>query len=115
MVQLTTEQRVFIVLHYTQTQNTTAVQNAFRARFPDRDPPHKTTILRNVRKYSSQGTSLNLNKGNSGRRRTARTEQNIAAVRTLLDTSYWQRTCRVDYDLQNGSSNAVDAKIFCQA
>ena len=27
MVQLTTEQRVFIVLHYTQTQNTTAVQN----------------------------------------------------------------------------------------
>ena len=57
----------------------------FRGRFPDRDPPHKTTILRNVRKYSSQGTSLNLNKGNSGRRRTARTEQNIAAVRTLLE------------------------------
>ena len=57
MVQLTTE-RVFIVLHYTQIQNTTAVQNAFRARFPDRDPPHKTTILKNIRKYSSQGTSL---------------------------------------------------------
>ena len=85
MVQLTTEQRVFIVLHYNQTQNTIAVQNAFRARFPDRDPPHKTTILRNVRKFSSQGTSLNLNKGNSGRRRTARTDQNIAAVRTLLE------------------------------
>ena len=84
MVQLTKE-RVFIVLNYTQTQNTTAVQNAIRPRFPDRDPPHKTTILRSVRKYSSQRTSLNLNKGNSGRRRTARIEQNIAAVRTLFE------------------------------
>ena len=85
MVQLTIEQRVFIVLHYTQTQNTTAEQNTFRARFPDRDPPHKTTILWKVRKYSSQGASLNINKGNSGRRRTARTEQHIAALRTLLE------------------------------
>ena len=28
-------------------KHTTEVQNAFRARFPDRDPPHKATILRN--------------------------------------------------------------------
>ena len=99
MVQLTTEQRLFIVLHYTQTQNTTTVQNAFRARFPDRDPPHKTTILRNVRKYSSQGTSLNLNKGNSGRRKTARTQQNIAAVFHLLaltSSAGFNRITRLD-------------------
>ena len=38
MMQLTTEQRVFIVLHYTQHENTTAVKNAFRARFPNRNP-----------------------------------------------------------------------------
>ena len=36
---------MFIVLQYTQNGNTTAVQNAFRVRFPDRNPPHKTTIL----------------------------------------------------------------------
>ena len=48
MVQLTTEQRSFIVLQYNRNENTTEVQNAFRARFPDRDPPaHKATILRN--------------------------------------------------------------------
>ena len=85
MVQLTKEQRVFIVLHYTQTANTAAVQNAFRARFPDRNLPHKTTILRNFEKYSIEGTTSNLNKGNSGRRRTARSEEIVAAVRALLE------------------------------
>ena len=38
MVQLTAQQRVFVVLHYTQNQNTSAVKNAFRARFPDQNP-----------------------------------------------------------------------------
>ena len=46
MVQLTIEQRVFVVLHYTKTQSIAAVQNAFLERFPDRNPPCKTTILR---------------------------------------------------------------------
>ena len=61
MVQLTKE-RVLIVLHYTQTGNTTAVQNAFRAMFPNRNPPPKTTILGNLAKKSNEGTNLNLNK-----------------------------------------------------
>ncbi len=91
MVQLTTEQRIFIVLQYNRAQNTTEVQNIFRARYPNRDPPHKATILRNVRKCSSEGTSPNLNKGNSGRRRTARSEQNIAAVRNLLEENPYHR------------------------
>ena len=85
MVQLTTEQRVFIVLQYEKVQNTTEVQNAFRIRFPDRNPPHKGSILKNVRKYSREGTSHNLNKRNSGRIRTARSAENIAAVRDLLE------------------------------
>ena len=37
MVQLTIEQRVFAVLHYTKTQSIAAVQNAFLERFPDRN------------------------------------------------------------------------------
>ena len=84
MVQLTTEQRVFIVTNYTLTQSTTAVRNAFQERFPDRNPPAPSTILENVRKYLNAGTSLNLNKGNSGRRRTIRTAENIDDVRDLL-------------------------------
>jgi hypothetical protein len=84
MVQLTTEQRVFIVINYTRTQSTTQVRNAFQQRFPDRNPSSQSTILSNVRQYSNAGTSLNLNKGNSGRRRTIQTAQNIDAVRDLL-------------------------------
>ena len=37
MVQLTTEQRIFIVVKYTQTQSIAAVQNAFEERFPQRN------------------------------------------------------------------------------
>ena len=37
----------------------TAVQNAFEARFPDRNNPTKRTIRENVKKYSHTGTSLN--------------------------------------------------------
>ena len=81
MVQLTTEQRVFVVTQFTLISNVTAVQN----RFPDRNPPVRNTILKNVRKYQNTGTSLNRNKSNSGRRRTARNEANIAAVRELLE------------------------------
>ena len=44
MLQLTTEQSDCVVLTYTQTQSVTAVQNAFEARFPDRNPPTKKTI-----------------------------------------------------------------------
>ena len=42
-------------------------------------------IFYNVRKYQNRGTSLNRNKCNSGRRRTARSEENIAVVRDLLE------------------------------
>ena len=47
--------------------------------------PSKSTIWRNVQKYLSSGTSHNRNKGNSGRRRVARSEENVAAVRNLLE------------------------------
>ena len=50
MVQLSTEQRVFVVTTYTLTQSVTEVQNAFRIRFPDRNPPNKKTILKNFRR-----------------------------------------------------------------
>ena len=85
MVQLTTEQRVFVVTNFIRMQNVREVQDAFRLRFPDRNPPLRNTILDNVRKYQNTGTSLNRNKGNSGRRRTGRSEENIAAVRELLE------------------------------
>ena len=72
MVQLTTEQRVFVVTHFIRTQSVREVQNAFRERLPNRNSPMQNTILKNVRKYQNTGASRNRNKGNSGRRRTGR-------------------------------------------
>ena len=59
MVQLTTEQRIFIVLQYNRNENTTEVQNAFPgARFPDREPPRRATILRNELATTAAATLL---------------------------------------------------------
>ena len=74
-----------MVTTYTLTKSLTEVQNAFRIRFPDRNPPDKKTILKNYQKYQDTGTSLNRNKGNSSRRKTARSEENVAAVRDVLE------------------------------
>ena len=75
-------------------QSIAAVQNAFRARFSDRNPPMKRTVMKNVSKYSDAGTSLNLNKGNSGRRRTTCSEENITAVRDLLQQNSGNMSAR---------------------
>ena len=65
MVQLAKEQRTFVVLKYQELKSFVAVQNAFRRQFPDRDPPTKSTIWKNVQKYRTEGTGLNVNKQRS--------------------------------------------------
>ena len=107
MVQLTPEQRVFVVLNYTRTQSTTQVRNAFRERFPNRNPPAASTILENVRKYENSGTSLNLNKSNSGRRRTTRTAENIDAVRDLLQENPHMSARRNPIPISRASFNRI--------
>ena len=83
MPQLTTAQRVFVVKKYHETKSYRTVQDEFRLTFPGRNPPAKSTIQHNVQKYDVNGTSLNLHKGRSGRRKTVRTNNNIQRVRGL--------------------------------
>ena len=85
MVYLTTEQRVLVVKTFFETGSIPGVQEAFRRRFPDRDPPVKSTIWYNVRKYKINGTSLDRHKGDSGRNRTSTSDGNVEAVRALLE------------------------------
>ena len=85
--QLTTAECVFVVKKYHEIRSYRAVQEQFRQAFPCRNPPTKSTIQSNVRKYDDEGTSLNMNKGRSGRRRAARTDQNIQRVQDLLGSS----------------------------
>ena len=94
MPQLTKEQRVFVVKSYYQTQKFSVIRDLFRQKYPDRDPPNKTTIWRNIQKYEAHGTSLNRNKGNSGRKRTGRSNENIDTVQETLEGNPSGVSCR---------------------
>ena len=79
-MQLTTAQCVFVVKTYYKTSSYLEVKEAFRRRFPEKDPPANRTIWKNVKKHGIEETSLNINKGRSGQRRTVRTEETIAKL-----------------------------------
>ena len=55
MVQLTTKQRVFVVLKYNRMYNLVDVRNAVRERFPDRNPSAQTTI-----QYRNRDTEIRI-------------------------------------------------------
>ena len=82
MVQLTTEQRVFVVKKFLETKSLLTTQDVFHEKFRNRPTPAKKTIWANVKKYENCGTSHNRNKGNSGRHRTARSAENIESIQT---------------------------------
>ena len=84
MMQLDPQQRAFLITEYACLGSLEAVRNSFAVQYPNANVPARSTILRNCKKYEERGTSLNLNKGRSGRRRTVRTAGNIQAVRDLL-------------------------------
>ena len=84
-MQLIMKQRIFIVKLYYKTKSYNQVKTKFRALFPERLPPNKTTTRKNVKKCERNGASLNMNKGRSGRRITTRTKENVEAVRQSLE------------------------------
>ena len=85
-MQLTTEERIFVVTAKLRNVSVINIQREFRERF-GREPPCKTTILRNCEKYRLWGTSLNRNAFNSGRRRTTRNNPNIQPVRNVIENN----------------------------
>ena len=48
-IQLTTEQRVFVVKTYYKTSSYLEVKEAFRRRIPEKDPPKNRTIWKKVK------------------------------------------------------------------
>ena len=55
-----------MVINYHETKSLQQVKKRFSRRFPGRNAPTDRTILKNVRKCSENGISLNLNEGNFG-------------------------------------------------
>lgn len=82
--QYTPKQRAFIVSEFNRSGSATDTLRSFRRRFPNVRCPSRQAVYNNVRKYKNSGTSENQNKGNSGRRRSSRSPQNIQAVQNLL-------------------------------
>ena len=85
IMQLTTQRHVFLVTGWMRSRRYQVVSQEFSKNFPERNVPNRTTAWKNVKKYREEGTSLNLNRGCSGRRRTAKSEEHIANVRQLLN------------------------------
>lgn len=107
MGQFTVEQRVHMVKTFLETKDYDEVIRSFVQRYPNRAPPSKTSIYRNVKKYERNGTSLNLNKGNSGRRRTGRSAVNIQLVRAAFTANPNLSTRRNGLNLPQTTVNRI--------
>ena len=83
-MQLTSEQRIFVLTNYLRTRNFNDVQQLFQKCVRDRVLPTKITIWKNVKKYTTEGLSLNLNKDRSGRKRTEHSQENINILQEKL-------------------------------
>ena len=84
MPHLTKDQRVWICLEYGRVNNACEVLRRWAERWGDVPAPTKRTVMQTYGKFVHEGTCLNVNKGRSGRRRTARTAANIEMVRQSL-------------------------------
>ena len=106
-MQLTAQQRTFIVKTFLSTNSYDAVINAFRNEFPMRRPPHITTIRKLIQKFHRLETVLNQNGGNSGRLRTARTPESIDRVQQALAKNPCLSSRRNDLELSQTTFNEI--------
>ncbi|KAF2344890.1 Protein of unknown function DUF4817 [Trinorchestia longiramus] len=83
-MQLTKEQRIFIVVNFLDSNSIQHVKKLFQECFTRRNSPSIVAIWKNVRKYKTEGTSLNLTKGRSGRKSTERALENVEIVHQAL-------------------------------
>ena len=85
MARLTVGQRIYAVDEMIKTGSVTRTRRKLQTKFGLKIS--EKAIYKLCIKWKTHGTVTNQNKGNSGRRFTARTEENIDKVRTQLNTS----------------------------
>ena len=109
-MQLTQEQRVFVVSIFLQTNSVADVVQRFQERFPERQAPTGKTVRNVVRKFQTHGTVKNLNSGNSGRRKTVCSAENIELVRAALEENPTLTTRRNGLNISQKSVNRIIRK-----
>ena len=93
---LSVEKPFLWVRTYFETHSFVEVSRLFREPFPGTEPPNKTIIFRNVKKYLDHGTSLNICSEKSGRRKTGRSQENIDLVQETLEENPTTITSRMN-------------------
>ena len=88
MLQLTTEQRIFVVNQYYSSKSPIKAKRKFATEF-NRNINIKT-VKRMFDKWTRNGTILNLNKGNSGPPKSVTTQVNIALIKDRIEESRLQ-------------------------
>ena len=83
MKQLTDEQREVIVEEMIKHGSVITTIRRFQTKYGRRIS--KRTVQTNFAKWNAHGTVHNLNKGNSGPPKTARTEETISLIRNLIN------------------------------
>ena len=86
------EEKTFCVETYFETKSFCAIQRRFRRKFQCRHYPGKRLIHRWAQKFREHGTVLNLNGKDkrdtySGRPKSARSQENIDAIRDSIGRS----------------------------
>ena len=84
MPRLTVEQRTWICVEMSRVDSSREVVRRWAAFWPDIPPPTRRAVSKLYRKFLEYGTCHNRNKGNSGRSRTVRSEENVERVRQAL-------------------------------
>ena len=88
--QFSVDERVFMVLNYTETENVLEIITRFQRQFPNQRTPCRQTMMDNYNKYVQYGLSLNRIVGDSGRPRIARIQANM--VRRALEAHLLTKT-----------------------
>ncbi|KAF2351997.1 hypothetical protein FHG87_017249 [Trinorchestia longiramus] len=105
-MQLTKEQRTFIVEKYFKQKVSNRSFNHFKSIFL-RQSSTKMTIWRNVTRYRTEETSQNLNKGRSGRKRTGRSEKNVRIVQGTLTENPQISARKIGLDVTKSVFNRI--------
>lgn len=99
-----------IIELYFATNSVILAQRNFRREFPGRRCPCAKTIRRLLAKFRSTGSLVDANKGHSGRPLSARSPDNIQAVRERLQQSPRKSTRRLSQEV--GISRASVLRVI---
>ena len=87
---------VLVAKTYCKARSYLEVKETFHWRFQEKVSPANGTVWKNAKNYEKKGTSLNITKGKSGRRRTVRAEKTMEVVRFYVESNAEIVSCRLN-------------------